>query len=249
MQIAVFLIVKLGLWVPVLFATGWLFICLFNHIPLSDPKAVNVLVVGLIVSAAAGVAGTSYFRYQKREKKRRAKEAQKNAKKEAKIGNRQEKEKKYTGSRNAGRAKNKADGRQWTEDRSIEEPDAKNDERGLEANRQDAAQDSRGYRAPEAPCPPPPPPNPTYDAEYERKYFPSAESLSPAEDRQTNEGAAAAPCPRPPRMPPQPQDETPLVFATRKDPNIFIAEYSDRLVFFKKLKNGETELIATEFKK
>jgi len=43
--------------------------------------------------------------------------------------------------------------------------------------------------------------------------------------------------------------EKPLVFATRKDPNIIIMEYSDRLLFFEKSKDGgEPVFLAEEFK-
>ncbi len=43
------------------------------------------------------------------------------------------------------------------------------------------------------------------------------------------------------------ENEQPLVFATRKDPNIIILEYSDRLMFYKKTENGPL-LISTEYK-
>ena len=43
--------------------------------------------------------------------------------------------------------------------------------------------------------------------------------------------------------------EKPLVFSTRKDPDILILEYSDRLMFFRKSKDGgEPEFLAEEFK-
>jgi len=44
-------------------------------------------------------------------------------------------------------------------------------------------------------------------------------------------------------------DEKPLVFATRKDPNLLIKEYSDRLEFYRKSEDGkEIEFIGKEFK-
>lgn len=43
------------------------------------------------------------------------------------------------------------------------------------------------------------------------------------------------------------REEKPIVFATRKDPNIFIAEYSDRLEFYRKTKNG-MKFLSTEYK-
>ncbi len=43
-------------------------------------------------------------------------------------------------------------------------------------------------------------------------------------------------------------EETPMIFATRRDPNIIVYEYSDRLKFFRKTKRGLIH-ISTEFKK
>jgi len=44
-------------------------------------------------------------------------------------------------------------------------------------------------------------------------------------------------------------NEKPLVFCTRKDPDVLILEYSDRLMYFKKNPNGgEPEFMAEEFK-
>jgi len=46
-----------------------------------------------------------------------------------------------------------------------------------------------------------------------------------------------------------PPEEKPLIFATRKDPNILIMEFSDRLLFFKKCPyGGEPEFLAEELK-
>ena len=76
-QVAVLLLVKLGLWVPLFFAFGWLLICASNKIPLNDPAALNVLAAGFIISVIVGVAGTVYFRQRRRENERRENEARK----------------------------------------------------------------------------------------------------------------------------------------------------------------------------
>lgn len=46
---------------------------------------------------------------------------------------------------------------------------------------------------------------------------------------------------------PRSKDERPMVFATRKDPGIFIYEYTDRLQFYRKTDEGMI-LLATEYK-
>ncbi|MCL2847339.1 MAG: hypothetical protein FWE13_01125 [Firmicutes bacterium] len=51
------------------------------------------------------------------------------------------------------------------------------------------------------------------------------------------------------KSPIPPPEEKPLIFATRKDPNILIMEFSDRLLFFKKCPyGGEPEFLAEELK-
>ena len=220
-QIAAFLLVKLGLWVPLFFAFGYLLVCAYFKIPLADPKALDVLTSGCIISAVAGIAGTAYFRERRRAADRREKENRKLVRTQ---------KNKYEGSQKTVRPQKPAE--QYSK--------FNEGEYGGSARENDNEYSGGAYNETTdvLSC------GDDGDAQYEQKYLVRAE-------RRSRDGGAPEPshAQRQAVAPASFPEETPLVFATRKDPNIFIAEYSDRLIFYRKLKNGKSELIATEYKK
>jgi len=264
-QLVVLLVVKLGLWVPLVFAFGWLLVCAYVKIPLNDPAALNVLAVGCVAATVLGIAGAAYWKERRRENARRDKEER--------AAVRMQKNK-YTGSRKTGNRAKPNEGyqkfREEEEEQGSGDNETKNEKRitnkvginQLINDNDTAASDSTSapvpYSTANRQSPSSARHSSNYDeAQYDRKYFgapekkgwdgagkaengyeamPRAESARGGDRTEYSRGA------------PDFSDERPMVFATRKDPDIFIAEYGDRLLFYRKRRNGEPELIATEYK-
>ena len=220
-RIAAFLLIKLGQWVPLAFALGYFVVCYNLNIAPDNKVGSNVLLYGCIVSIVLGFAGAVLLREYRR----------------GNIGTRPREtvapksKKQYTGGKSAPYKK-------YYEDYD----DQKNTRIGYEQN--------ASYKAHEA----------VDEFGNEKKYVLPPEVLpSRAREAGNNEALQSASVRTEsfsnfqsnvdafPRVPGN-FGEKPFVFATRKDPNIFIVEYSDRLLFYRRARFGEPELIATEYK-
>jgi hypothetical protein len=120
-------------------------------------------------------------------------------------------------------------------------------ELGYERARRESLEEGRvaGYK-PEPPIAPAPPASeppraaaePPPSAPREEPARPAPSGFEPVPDRFSS---SRRPVPRV-----ETREAQPLVFSTRKDPDIIIVEYSDRLEFYRRKGRGAPEFLASE---
>lgn len=232
------LIKALGLWIPLLYCITFLFVCVLTSTPLSTVG--TTFFTGLIVSFVAAVA-LAAFQNRRAAAKRKAEKAKRDSER---------------GDRKVTKVKKKDD---FVTDEPIVadyDPSKKRSRRerkkkaaALADTRTDIPVSDEPVRRNEYTAPPA-----AYDDRREPRYEPpkpERNEPSDGEKRRPTDDEIAA-WERKYMGGPKPAyatyDERPLVFATRKDPSIYVYEYSDRMQFFKR--EGNTmRLLATEYKR
>lgn len=236
---AAWLLFVLGLWLPSLYFIVFLIVCACTGTPLSD--VMQTFIVGMIFSAVVGIAA-SYFierykkerkqvvrkslRDEKRERKRAAKEAARAAKEaERERENEREEVQTTVQSRNG-----------------YDEPPAGLDESfavGV-AEIPVSAPKEPAFDTANSQPPPVKDTRQTYEDETElrRKYFENDGITSYRDYNYDYESAAQK------RLKAiREDDERPLVFRSRRDENVFIYEYEDRLQIYRRTRSGDMRLM------
>ncbi|MCL2061554.1 MAG: hypothetical protein FWH03_02910 [Firmicutes bacterium] len=224
-----FLLIKVGLWLPALFAFGFLIFCLVLNIPFTAVGAVRVFWIGLTVCTLLGIAWALH------RSKKRAKTAAKKPAPRGKLTSAPQGER-----RTESRPQYHADNDYNDYDEKYEYNEKYEYDEGYSTKHQPRpAHTSADNRLQKSSVRPPEEFTdinggftPDFTHSGSGSINPDFSQRYSSVQRILNESAS----------------ERPLVFATRKDPDILIVEFSDRLMFFKKRGHQEPELIATEYK-
>jgi hypothetical protein len=227
-KILLFLLVQLGMWLPALYLGGYAGVCLMCKIPLSNPVGLRVLWIGLAVLGVVGLIVSSYF------KERQLRE----------------------GDQKAAGLRPKPLFLRKKEKMIRRAPAEYGDAEAAGEDYDPRFNDYKKY---------------SYDADYDGgiKNYTAPDSQSryavqiaahdaPVLNRDGQDARITRPAPSIITAPVSDagrilrggDEERPLVFATRKDPNIVVLEYGDRLEYYLKPvdRYHEPRYVKTEYK-
>lgn len=222
-KVSAWLLFALGLWLPSLYLIAFLLACAFTNTSLSD--VMQTFIVGLIFSASVGFVVSYYIDKYKRGQRQVVRKSERELKREKKRKNKIEaniSERRDTTeqSRNvpAGADESFAVGvvelEQTAKSEPVRQMPPKEEKR---AEREESFFDDESLR---------------------KKYFESDSSPSYKDYNYDYESAAQK------RLETINEDkEQPLVFRSRRDENIFIYEYTDRLQIYRRTRRGDMQLI------
>ncbi len=233
-KVSAWLLFALGLWLPSLYLIVFLIACAFTGTPLSD--VMQTFVVGMIFSAAAGIVLSYYIEKYKRSRKqvvpkslREERREKKRAEKLARLSEREtdaaEEPETTSQSRNG-----------------YEEPPVGINESfavGVAELPVSAVQTPAETPIQNAERKTDTPTERVYadESELRRKYFDSGSAVSYKDYNYDYESAAQK------RLKAiNEDDERPLVFRSRRDENVYIYEYEDRLQIYRRTRGGGMRL-------